>query len=885
MPDPVQDYVGENYAYTTEYYINFFEACDRLAKARGRIGMLVPRSFMFRESFEEFRKDFIGDRGAFDFLAEFGLGVLDNAVVRTVGTVVRSELKGEQNGTFFRLDDVETGRKEDSFLHSAFVNEVEQGVQRKYIRNISEFRDIPGETLSYWVPKELREHYTNETVLDAEKVDSKKGTVGSAKVGLQTGHNKRFVRNFWEHNDHEQWPPFAKGGADAWALPRIKLSVLWGKSGSEVKRYSKSYPRNVGSYFNEALTYTVMKTSGRRFGYLHDSSVFGTMGSVFIPERATWSVLSYTNSHFFTYLMIAQTVERDWKRRIIAKVPWKEELEQSEELESAAHDAVAKIIDKRRHDFVSPHYDGPLLLLILGIKNPLKIHETHPHRDLREKLDVVEPKATIDRSASLRDVGIAAAKRVERLESQLQSCVDVIDQSVFDCFNITENQQNTILQEIDLRTSENPYEHEEYNPNSITEPSEDFAEQVKDLLLHFVLQAVHESDDGIIPVSDIDGEDDLLTHIKAEFERVWGEYADDRLAEVDEVLGSQNAGKEAYPNLRTWVEEELFDYHVRKFDRTPILWRLTTERLVSDPEGEGFGCLIDYHQLNEGIFDRLQNRYLEPRKSLLRERRSAANRRRGNDSLSASEQAVAAEEHAQFESGLEQIAVFEDRLAELAQSQSRQWSTDEQQVADTAAERVCEFRHRTEERLEIVDELASMEDVDMSELFTGNFYEKVENQRGEWLDALEDLEAAFEAYAADSDQPVEAHLYDLFDYYTNDLLGSSHFASNGILYMTYYFDDFEQADQARLDDAGISQRQRLISELANDLDEYIELGESISDDCKEISSKVSSDWADRALSEITTPGYQPNYKHGVEINITPLSDAEIVPKTVDDEVL
>jgi len=206
-------------------------------------------------------------------------------------------------------------------------------------------------------------------------------------------------------------------------------------------------------------------------------------------------------------------------------------------------------------------------------------------------------------------------------------------------------------------------------------------------------------------------------------------------------------------------------------------------------------------------------------------------------------------------------------------------------MAEEAAGRVAKFRRRTKEHLEVIDELAAMEDVDMGELFTDNFYEKVENQREEWITALEDLEKAFNAYAAEADQPVEAYLYDLFDYYTDDLLGSSHFASNGILYMTYYFDDFKQADQARFDDAGISRRQRLISQLASNLDEYIELGESISDDCKEISSKISSDWTDRALSEITTAGYQPNHKHGVEINITPLSDAEVVPKIVDNEVL
>jgi hypothetical protein len=79
MPDAVQDYVRDHYSYTTEYYINFFEACNRLLEESGRTGMIVPRSFMFNESMKEFRKDFVGGRGSFDFLAEFGTGVLDNA--------------------------------------------------------------------------------------------------------------------------------------------------------------------------------------------------------------------------------------------------------------------------------------------------------------------------------------------------------------------------------------------------------------------------------------------------------------------------------------------------------------------------------------------------------------------------------------------------------------------------------------------------------------------------------------------------------------------------------------------------------------------------------------------------------------------------------------
>jgi hypothetical protein len=329
---------------------------------------------------------------------------------------------------------------------------------------------------------------------------------------------------------------------------------------------------------------------------------------------------------------------------------------------------------------------------------------------------------------------------------------------------------------------------------------------------------------------------------------------------------------------------DLFDYHVSKFDRTPILWRLTSERLVSDLEGEGFACLIDYHQLDSNVFDRLHNRYVEPRKALLRERRSAADRRRGDDSLSASEKAEAAEEYDRCESGLEQIELFEERMAGLAQPSPREWPQERQETAAEAAELVREFRDATTSRLSTVDEIAERDDIDIQELFASSFGKKIEENRQEWLEALDDLEAAFEAYSKGSSERVEAHLYDLFEYY-DSVKGTQHFASNGILYMTYYFDKLEEPEQMRFDDESDSQRQRLIADIASGLEEYVELASEIQNRCDEIGSEISSDWKDRATAEITTKGYQPNHKHGVVINILPLVNAEIVPETVDNKVI
>ncbi|MCG1004736.1 MULTISPECIES: BREX-5 system adenine-specific DNA-methyltransferase PglX [Halobacterium] len=884
MPDNVQEYIreSESYKYTTEYYINFFEACDRLAKTDGRTGMLVPWSFMFNKSFQDFREDFIGGRGAFDFFSEFGYDILDNATVGTVGTVVRSETKSGQSGTFIRLPDVEKGEKESTFIQASFDSEY-SGIQRFYYRDLREFDTVPGTPLSYWVPKELRSLYDSAVVLDAENGDVDAESLGSAKVGLQTGNDGRFTHRFWEDFHSSDWVPFAKGGADSWLLPRTKRTLLWGAAGQEVKRYGGSYPRNEDSYFTESLTYTVAKRSGRRFGYLHEESIFGHKGSVLIPKRATWNALSYTNSHLFTYLMLTQTSERMWEVGFVSKVPWRNELEDIDELEKLSREAVGQLISKRQYDFVSPYYDGPVLLDVLGVNDPLSQYD-HPHRELRSELSVDNPSQTVSTTASLREVGIAAAKHLEQVEQDLQSCADDIDDAVFECFGITDEQRETILQEIALRTIEDPREQEDYDPDTVTEPSEDFPEQVKDLLLHFTLQAIDGTDDGIIPLSKIDGKDDLLTNIEAEFERVWGEHATDRLAEVDEVLGNRSASDEAYPNLRAWLEDDLFEYHVSKFDRTPILWRFSTERLVSDPEGEGFGCLVDYHQLDASIFDRLQNQYLEPRRTHLRERRAAANSRRNDESLSASERADAAEEYERCESGLEQLSVFEEQLGELAESNPREWPEENQERAAEAAERVGEFRERTASRLDTLETLADLEDVDMEDLFSPSFYETVQENKDEWIDALDDLQAAFEAYAEDGSEPVEAHLYDLFEYY-DDLVGSSHYASNGILFMTYYFDQFEDAGQAQIGDAGVSERQRLLSELAADVDEYTQLAEEISDDCDEVAADIPNDWEDRALSEVTTTGYQPVHKHGVAINIMPLAEKDIVPEVVEDKVL
>nr|WP_231896242.1 BREX-5 system adenine-specific DNA-methyltransferase PglX [Haloferax sp. BAB-2207] len=887
MPDVVREYVKEHYEYTPEFYINFFEVCDNLTKENGRIGMLVPRSFMFKRSFEDFREDFIGQKGSFDFLAEYGIGVLDNATVRTVGTVVRS---GESQtpdsvGSFLRLHDLDSKEKEQKFLSCTFNNPVdENGIQRFYEREMSEFDMISGSPVSYWVPQDLRSLYDSDIVLDADNGRVDKDSLGAAKVGLQTGDDGRFLRYFWESNQ-ESWVPFAKGGEDAWMLPRVNLVLDWSKNGSTVKRYSGSYPRNDQYYFSEALTYTVAKEGGRRFGYLQQDSVFGHKGSVFIPDRDIWSVLSYLNSNLFTYLMLCQTPERMWEIGEVSKVPWYDSLAEIDALEENSEEILGLLLKQRQHDFESPYYTGPKLLEPIIESEPPEWYE-HSHRNLVNSVDTPTIEEQHRGETTLRALAITAAKRRESIKREIEQRASEIEQTLFDHFDINEDKRDVILQEIALRTNDDPRESQEYDPESITEPTGNFEELVKDLLLHLTLKITQEDDDGIVPlVFEADNEKPLIERLEAEFERIFGDAAQDRLAEADQVLGDKQPDSGAYPNLQSWIVNDLFEYHLQKFKNTPVLWRLTTERLVSDPKEEGFACIVDYHQLGASLFDRIESRYLEPLKIEYRDRRASADQRRSDSSLSTTEQAEAAEEYERYESALAQINEFQEATLDLSSPHPPERDEAAQSMAADLKPKVVEFRERTAERLSTLDELVDeMDPNKFEDHFSPKFLDRVNERRDEWLDALDDLEAACKAYSQDKSIPVEAHLYDLFSY-IDDNVGSTYHGSNDITFMNHYFSKGDKYLDHGEPREGLEGVPRLLAELAAETDEDVELGEVVKEGCNQLSKLLPSDWEERALQEVLATGYSPVKKHGVTINIQPLAEQNIVPESVDDKVL
>ncbi len=899
MPDSVQKYVKAHYEYSPEYYINFFEVCDNLVKQNGRIGMLIPRTFMMKRSMQQFREDFVGDRGTFDFLAEFGLGILDNATVRTVGTVVRSGGQAGDTGTFIRLHDVDKQQKEKTFAQVISEGSSSESADRLYNVELSEFELVPGTPLSYYTPSEVRAlHDTNLKIdPDITGVDAE----GIAKVaqGMATGKNDRFLRYHWETSS-DVFRPYAKGGEDAWVLPRVDHQINWQDDGKVVQRYSGSLLRNSEYYGQEGLTWTAIKETGHRFGYLPSGHIFDMAGSmVFLEdEYDPWLVLAAINSTLYHGLFLSITPERQWTQGEVGRIPWHESKLEGVELTPLAKEQYQLFASTRTDDPTSIYYISPS---ILPTNNTEFFYEESGRNKELSASDLINDD--LDKSTTIIDAVRHKLEEEVTVENKIQELANQIDDRVYEAFSIDGETQSEILQEIHLRTAKEANESESPDPELNPKSSENYEEPIKNLLHHFTMKSIREKEDGIIPIRGADHQTDIIDHLITQFEDVYGEYAEDRLVEVDELLGTESASEEAYPNIRSFVENNLFEYHIDKMENTPVIWKITTKRLVTDPKGEGFACLVDYHAISASLFDRLSTQYLESRKAKLRERRSFENQRRNDESLSANERANAEEQFKTCESGLEQISELEAVMEDLASVRERDFGKEGHQLADELESKVREFRQETIGRLERLDELREMKDDEwFKNTFSPKFWETVQKWRGEWIDALDDLGDACDEYTKASDIPIEPHLADLFTYFNGRLKGSDHYSSTGILFMTYYF---EREGEDLLDDENephdhLTEDERLLALLAtglnnvdilddpsnvSGLDEYKQLAEEIGEICDELYKRTPTDWKDRAISEITTAGYQPNQKHGVAINILPLVENEIVPASVDNKVL
>src|SRR5690554_6153990 len=127
--------------------------------------------------------------------------------------------------TFIRC--VATDNKAEILLNSIRQVRSNESCPDVYSVDPEDFNKIPGSPFSYWLGPDG---------LDAFNRLPYPGDQGiTARQGLGTADDFRFVRCWWEVHSSNIWKPYAKGGKSTPHYCDLHLVVNWRKSGEEIK--------------------------------------------------------------------------------------------------------------------------------------------------------------------------------------------------------------------------------------------------------------------------------------------------------------------------------------------------------------------------------------------------------------------------------------------------------------------------------------------------------------------------------------------------------------------------------------------------------------------------------------------------------------------------
>ena len=169
-----------------------------------------------------------------------------------------------------------------------------KGATSVHVVDSVSFRQIPNAPFAYWVDEKVRRLFKEFPAFESEG--------RTARVGLQTGDDFRFVRCWWEVPAGKCWRPFAKGGGVSPYYADVFMKVNWIKEGAELNNSSAARVQNTDYYFRSGAFQTLR--SLRLAPHLTPRGcVFSHNGfQFFSDEQDLFFLLGLTNSSFFEAL-------------------------------------------------------------------------------------------------------------------------------------------------------------------------------------------------------------------------------------------------------------------------------------------------------------------------------------------------------------------------------------------------------------------------------------------------------------------------------------------------------------------------------------------------------------------------------------------------------
>jgi hypothetical protein len=341
----------------TELLATFVERGYQLS--RGMVGAITSRAFMMATRLSEWRKNILV--GNLQLLGDLGENIMDDAFVEAAAYVI--DVSGSDNLTAFDLRNSTTNA--ESLRESCKFT----AVNNTYQIDSEIFLNFPKNRITYFAGSEISSLLESNSRFEP--------AVGTARQGLATWDDFRFVRIFWESPPKDigrskKWEFLAKGGAFSRYAPNVHLLMKWNCEGKEskainfAKNGTDAQAKQASDYwYRRGLTYSIRSQKGFSARVLPEGCLFTGQGPLIASESKISNeyILGWINSDLIRTILEMQSNDGKFMSGLIKTLPWRTpQVENTESLEMDTRQLCASLINfDSRANIASPYFSHPFV--------------------------------------------------------------------------------------------------------------------------------------------------------------------------------------------------------------------------------------------------------------------------------------------------------------------------------------------------------------------------------------------------------------------------------------------------------------------------------------------------------------------------------------------
>ena len=627
MESKQKEYLTSNYPDSkSDMFAMFMEV--PYIKKNGFYAMVNPDSWMFLASYYELREKIVNNQVIINMI-HLGMGEFD-ATVHTTSFVIRN-VQMNIKGTFYRLNN--ESDKEKALLEKSVV---------PFEKNIFAFKLIPNNVLGYWLTSQFIDVFKKSISLDK---------VAFPCVGLQTGDNNRFLRQWFEININSicfdaqnlsdavkrkmKWFPYNKGGDLRKWYGDNDYVVNWENDGYEIRNVKNasgkiaSRPQNTQFYFKPSVTWSKIGTKKTSFRYKPNGFVFDVAGtSVFADEHTEKYLIALLNSIVIEKVLEFMSPSLNFEAGQIAKQPII--IDRQEFVETIANENIN--ICKDEWDDYENSWDfkkHPLIMNgLLGDSynewircSKERFNKLKSNEELLNKTFIEIYKLEEEIKPEINDENIYL--RLPDKERDIKSLISYI---------IGLNLGRYSLDVEGLAYAGGDFDLSKY-------------------------KTIIPDKDNIIPICDDEYfEDDLCNLIIESIKKIYGEDTlEENLSFIAEALGGKGSSREV---LRNYLLNDFYKDHLKIYQKRPIYW------LFDSGKKNGFKALIYMHRYTPDLLAKMRTDYVHEQQD--RYRTQIANINTEILHLDGANKVKAEKKLAKINDQLKEINIFEEKIHHLA---------------------------------------------------------------------------------------------------------------------------------------------------------------------------------------------------------------------------